>query len=89
MLTARESSSVHTCPSHPKTPQNPAFALPKDTATAGSATTTSRPTYPCVGTLWSRAGSTFMDPSHHNSDLDNVFYISIKGEIAFSSLFFS
>lgn len=27
-----------------------------------------------------------MDVSQHHSDLDNVFHISIKGDIAFSSL---
>jgi len=80
MLTAGESSSVHTCLPCPNTPQNPAFTLPD---------MTSAPTYPRIGTLWSRAGSALMDLSHRSPDLDNVFCISIKGKMRFLAFFSS
>lgn len=69
-------SSVHTCLSCPKLPQNPAFALPKGAAMAG------------IETL-ERGSVSAYGSVPLQSNLDNVFYVSIKGKFTFCSFFFS
>lgn len=89
MLTAGESSSVHTCLSFvPRLLKIQPLPFPKALpAMAVPQRHWDLPT-PAQG-HWSRVGPMLMRLSNRNSDLDNVFYISIKGAIAFSSLSFS